>query len=117
MTRVAGLMGVIDEDEEFYYIDDGIPAETSKKESSTLKTIEAKADSAMGKGENSGMEPHDPIDLDSSEAETLAADQSRSPPPMLEDAKRSTMEITGGGASPLIKDTNILQLEKAGVVS
>jgi hypothetical protein len=116
-TRVAGLMDVIDEDEELYYIYDGIPAETLKKESSTLKTIEAKADAATGKGENSGLEPHDSIDLDSFEAERPAADQSRSPPPTLEDAERLAMEITGGGAAPLIKDANVLQLEKAGTLS
>jgi hypothetical protein len=27
------------------------------------------------------------------------------------------MEITGGGAAPLIKDANVLQLEKAGTLS
>jgi hypothetical protein len=73
-TRVAGLIDVIDEDEELNYIDDGIPTETLKKESSTLKIINAKTDSAMGKDEGSGLEPYDPIDLDSSKAERPTVD-------------------------------------------
>jgi hypothetical protein len=110
-------MDAIDEDEELYYIDDGIPTETSKEESSALKTIESKTDSATGKGENSDLKPHDPIDLDSSEAKRPMADQSRLPPLMLGDAKRSAMEIIRGDVAPLIKDANVLQLEKVGALS
>jgi hypothetical protein len=55
--------------------------------------------------------------LDSFEAERPATDQSISPPPMLEDAERSVVETTGDDATPNIKDHNVLQLEKASVLS
>jgi hypothetical protein len=71
----------------------------------------------MGPGENSGLILHDPIDLDSSEAERAATGQSRSPPPVLGDINESTAEATGEGAAPLNKETNVFQLEKAGVFS
>jgi hypothetical protein len=115
--RVAGLMDVVDEDEELNYIDDGTPMETSGKESPALKTVEAKDDPAMDKGQSPVLEPHDPIDLDSTEAERPAADQSKSPPPMLEGPESSAVEITGDDIAPLVKDNNVLQLEKAGALS
>jgi hypothetical protein len=49
--------------------------------------------------------------------ERPAADQSRSQPPTLGDADKSTMEITRGDVAPLIKDANVLQLEKVGALS
>jgi hypothetical protein len=67
-------MDVIDKDEELNYIDDGTPMETTGKESPALKTIEAKADPATDKGQSSGLEPHDPIDLDSTEVERPATE-------------------------------------------
>jgi hypothetical protein len=79
-THMARLMDVIDKDEELNYIDDETPAEASKEKSPYLKTIEATIESAIGKGESSGLKPRDQIDLDYSEAEKPAADQSRSPP-------------------------------------
>jgi hypothetical protein len=48
-THVAGLIDVIVEDEKLNYIDDGIPAETSKKESPALKIVDAKTDSLWEK--------------------------------------------------------------------
>jgi hypothetical protein len=62
-------MDMIDEDEELNFIDDDIPTAASKEKISDLKTIEATIKTATGKGENSGLEPRDPIDLDSSKAE------------------------------------------------
>jgi hypothetical protein len=115
--HVAGLVDVIDETKELCYIDDDTPVETVKKESSALKIFDAKTESAMGQGESSGLKPHDSINLDSPEAEKPAAGQSRSPPPMLGDADKSAAETTGVDTTPLIKDTNVLQLEKAGVFS
>jgi hypothetical protein len=112
--RVAGLMDVINEDEELNYIDDGTPVETSEN---ALKTIEAKANPATDEGQKSGLEPHDPIDLDSSEAERPTADQSRSPLPTLEYAERSVVETTGDDAALNVKDNKVLQLENAGVLS
>jgi hypothetical protein len=46
--RVAGLVDVTDETEELCYIDNDTPAETAKKESSTLQIFNAKTESAMG---------------------------------------------------------------------
>jgi hypothetical protein len=106
-------MDMIDEDEELNFIDDDIPAAASKEKISDLKTIEATIKTATGKSENSGLEPRDPIDLDSSKAEKPAADQSRSPPPALGDDDGSAMDISRGDAAPLAKDTHVLQLEKA----
>jgi hypothetical protein len=110
-------MDVIEEDEELNYIDDGTPMKTSEKGCPSLKTVEAKANPATNESQNSGLEPHDPIDLDSSEAERPATDQSRSPPPTLEDAERSTVETTENDAALNVKNNNVLQLEKAGVLS
>jgi hypothetical protein len=71
----------------------------------------------MGPGENSGLKPQDPIDLDPSEAEKPAAGESRSLPPVLGDVDKSTAEATGQDTAPLIQETIVLQLEKAGVFS
>jgi hypothetical protein len=71
----------------------------------------------MGPGEDSGLKTHDPIDLDSSEAERAVAGQSHSPQQVLGDVNESTAEATGENAAPLMKETNVLQLEKAGVFS
>jgi hypothetical protein len=71
----------------------------------------------MGLGENSDLKPHDPINLDSSEAEEPAVGQSRSPPTVVGDVDESTAEATGEDATPLMKETNVLQLEKASVFS
>jgi hypothetical protein len=113
-TRVAGLMDVIVEDEELSYLDDDSPASASKKKSPALKTTEAIVEHATGKGESSGLEARDPIDLDSPEAEKPAADQSRSLPPALKDDGGSVMEISEENVASPAKDTLVLQLEKAG---
>jgi hypothetical protein len=114
---VTGLVDVIDEMEELCYIDDDAPAETMEKESSALKILEDQNESTMGLGENSDLKPHDPINLDSSEAEEPAAGQSRSPPAVVGDVDESTAEATGEDTTPLMKETNVLQLEKASVFS
>jgi hypothetical protein len=82
-----------------------------------LKILESQKESAMGPSENSGLRPHDLIDLDSSEAEKPTAGESRSPPPVLGDIEKSAAEATGEDAAPLIQETNVLQLEKVGVCS
>jgi hypothetical protein len=110
-------MDVTDETEELCYIDDDTPAEAAKKESSDLKVLDDQNESAISPGEGSGLKPHEPIDLDPSEAEKPAAGQSRSPPPVLGDVDTSTTEATGEDAAPLLKETNVLQLEKEGVFS
>jgi hypothetical protein len=115
--RVAGRMDVIDETEELCYIDDDTRAETAKKESSALKVFGDQIESVMGLGESSGLKPHNPIDLDSSDVEKPVASQSHSPPSALGDSDKSAAEATGKDAVPLIKETNVLQLEKAGVFS
>jgi hypothetical protein len=115
--HVAGLMDVTDETEELCYIDDDTRAETAKKESSALKVFGDQIESVMGLGESSGLKPHNPIDLDSSDVEKPVASQSHSPPSALGDSDKSAAEATGKDAVPLIKETNVLQLEKAGVFS
>jgi hypothetical protein len=115
-TRVAGLIDVIDEDEELNYLDDDTPATASKEKSPALKTIEAINEPVASKGESSGLEARDPIDLDFPEAEKPAADQSRSPPPALKDDGGSVMEISEGNTASPAKDTRVLQLEKAGAL-
>lgn len=114
---VAGLVDVIDETKELSYIDEDTSVETAKKESFELKILEYQNEFAMGPGENSGLKAHDPIDLDPSKAEGTAAGQSHLPPPVLGDVSESTAEATGEGATQLNKETNILQLEKAGAFS
>jgi hypothetical protein len=115
--RVAGLMDVIDEDEELNYIDDGTPMETSDKERPVPKTDKARVDPATDEGQNSGLKPQDPIDLDSSEAERPIANQSRSSLPTLEDIEKPVVGTTRYDAVLSIKDDNVLQLENTDVLS
>jgi hypothetical protein len=110
-------MDVIDEDEELNYIGDGTPMETSEKERLVPKTDEANVDPATDEGQNSGLKPQDPIDLDSSEAERPIANQSRSPLPMLEDIEKPAVGTTRDDVVLSVKDDNVLQLENAGVLS
>jgi hypothetical protein len=55
--------------------------------------------------------------LDPWEAEKPAVGESCSPLPVLGDVDKSTAEATGEDAASLIKETNVLQLEKVGVFS
>jgi hypothetical protein len=109
-------MDVIDEEEELSYLDDDAPATASKDKSPALKTTAAIVEPATGKGESSGLEARDPIDLDSPEAEEPATNQSRSPPPALKDDGGSVMEISEENVVPPAKDTLVLQLEEAGLL-
>jgi hypothetical protein len=52
--HVAGLMDVIDEDEELCYIDDCTPMEISEKNPSALKPVEARINSVPDVGQGSG---------------------------------------------------------------
>jgi hypothetical protein len=88
-----------------------------EQEGPALKILEDQNESAMGPGENSGLQPQDPIDLDPSEAEKPAAGESRSLSSVLGDVDKSTAAATGEDAAPLIQETNVLQLEKASVFS
>jgi hypothetical protein len=115
--RVAGLVDVIDETEELCYIDDDASTEIKEQESSTLKTLEVRKESAMGPSESSGLKPQDPIDLDPSKAKRPAGDESRSPPLVLGDVDEPIAKATGENAASLIPETNVLHLEKAGVFS
>jgi hypothetical protein len=89
--RVAGQMYVINKDEQLNYIDDGTPMETLEKEHSVSKTDAGKVDPMIDEGQSLGLKPHDPIDLDSSEAERPTTNQSQSPPPTLDDIERSAV--------------------------
>jgi hypothetical protein len=115
--RVAGFVDVIDETEELCYIDDDAPSETKEQEGSALKTREGRKESAVGPIESSGLKPQDPIDLDPSETERPMGNESRSPPPVLCDIDEPTTKAAREDATPLISETNVLQLEKVGVLS
>jgi hypothetical protein len=114
ITRVAGLMDVIDKDEELSYLDDGVPAAASQEKNLVLKTSEVAFEPAADKGGSSGLRAHDPIDLSSPEAEKVEVNQSRSPPPVLKDNGKSTMDISEGNIASSAQDTLALQLEKTG---
>jgi hypothetical protein len=114
-THVAGLMDVIDEDEELSYLDDGAPTTTSQEKNLTLKTSELAFESAADKGGSSDLRDHDPIDLSSPKAEKVEANQSRSQPLALKDDGRSTMDISEGNIASSAQDTLALQLEKTGL--
>jgi hypothetical protein len=111
---MVGLMDVIDEDEELIYLDDDTPATASQKKNLALQSTETIVELAVGKGENSGLRAHDPINLDSLEAEKPEAGQSISPPPILKDDRGSMMDISKENVASPAKDTLALQLEKAG---
>jgi hypothetical protein len=110
--RVAGLMDVIDEDEELCYIDDGNPIEVSRKNPSASKLDEAGINPMLGEGQSSGLKSNDLIDFDSSEAEKPSENQSRSPPPSLEETERFVEKSTGNDAILHPKNDDTLQLEK-----
>jgi hypothetical protein len=114
-TLVAGLMDVIDEDEELSYLDDGAPATTSQEKDLALKMTEIASEPAVDKGEGSGLKAHDPIVLGSPEAEKVEPNQSRSPPPVLKDDRRSTMDISEGNITSPSQDALALELEKIGL--
>jgi hypothetical protein len=107
-------MDVIDEDEELSYLDDGAPATASQEKNLALKTIEIAFEPAADRGGNSGLQAHYPIDLSSPEAEKVEVNQSRSPPPVLKDNGKSTMDISEGNIASSAQDTLALQLEKTG---
>jgi hypothetical protein len=115
--RVAGLVDVIDETEELSYIDDDAPSAAKEQEGSRLETLEGQKESATGPGESSGLKPQDLIDLDPSETERPTGDESRSPPPVSDDIDEPTAKAARESTAPLIPETNVLQLEKAGVLS
>jgi hypothetical protein len=115
--RVAGLVDVIDETEELTYIDDDAPLGVKEQESSRLEALEGQKEFAMGPSESSGLKPQDLIDLDPSETKRPTGDESRSPPPVSDDIAELTAKAARESAAPLIPETNVLQLEKAGVLS
>jgi hypothetical protein len=115
--RVAGLVDVIDEMEELCYVDDDAPLETKDQEGSALKPHDGQKESAMGPSESSGLKPQDPVDLDPSKTERPAEDASRSPPPVSDDIDETIAKAARENATLLAPETNVLQLEKAGVLS
>jgi hypothetical protein len=69
----------------------------------------------MGLSENSGLKAHDPIDLDPP-IEKSATNVSRSPPPMSDDINQAAAKAAGETAPLLAMETDVLQLEDAGVL-
>jgi hypothetical protein len=108
-------MDVIDEDEELNCINDGTPMETPETKNHVSKTDKTDVDPAIDEGQNSGLKPSDPLDLDSSEAEKPTINQSRLPPPTLEETERSVEKTTEDDVVLDIKDDSALRLEEAGV--
>jgi hypothetical protein len=115
MTRVACLMDVIDETEELYYIDDGTPMETSKKNPSASMPEEARVNLLQDGGQGSGSKESDPIELGSFEIENPEENLSRSPPPTFEEAEKHAEETTGGDDPLSSKGDDALLLENAGM--
>jgi hypothetical protein len=109
-------MDVIDEAEELCYIDDDAPSGAKEQEGSRFETLEVQKESAMGRSKSSGLKPQDPIDLDSSETRRPMGDESRSPPPVSDDIDELTAKAARESAAAY-PETNVLQLEKAGVLS
>jgi hypothetical protein len=96
---VAGLMDVIDEDEELNYLDDDTPAMGSQEKDFALKTTEIIIEPVADKGESSGLKAHNP---------------SRSPPPVLKDDGGLMMNISEENIALAATDALALQLEKTG---
>jgi hypothetical protein len=71
----------------------------------------------MGPSESSGLKPQNPIDLDPSEIEKPTVDASRSPLPVSDDIDETIAKAVGESATLLATETNVLQLEDAGVSS
>jgi hypothetical protein len=115
--RVIGLVDVIDEIEELCYINDDAPLATKDQENTALKLHDGKKESAMGPSESSGLKPQNPIDLDPSEIEKPTVDASRSPLPVSDDIDETIAKAVGESATLLATETNVLQLEDAGVSS
>jgi hypothetical protein len=115
--RVTGLVDVIDETEELCYIDDDAPSETKDQEGSALKPHGGQEESAMGPSESSGLKPQDSIDLDPPETERPTEDASCSSPLVSDDIEETTAKAAREDATLLARETDVLQLEKAGVLS
>jgi hypothetical protein len=113
--RVAGLVDVVDKMEELCYIDDEAPLETKDREYAALKLLDGQKEAATGPSESSGLKPQNPIELDAPKIEKSTAHASRSPPPMSDDIDKTTAEAAGESATPLATETNVLQLEDAGM--
>jgi hypothetical protein len=114
--RVAGLVDVVDESEELCYIDDDVPSVAKDQEISALEPRDDPKEAVMGPSESSGLKPQDPIDLDPPEIERSAENVSRSPPPVLDDINKVAAKAAGENAPLLATETNVLQLEDAGVL-
>lgn len=106
---VVGLMDVIDEDVELYYIDNGTSREVSKKNPPASKPDEARVDPVLGEIKWSTW-------LGLIWSRETHRNQSRSLPPSLEEAERSIGKTTGGDAVLDPKNDDTLQLEKTGML-
>jgi hypothetical protein len=113
--RVAGLVDVVDETEELCYIDDEAPLATKDREDAVLKLLDGQKESAVGPSESLGLKPQNPIDLDAPEIERPPGNASRSPTPVSDDIDEMTVKAVGESATLLATETNVLQLEDAGV--
>jgi hypothetical protein len=107
--RVAGLVDVIEETEELFYIDDDAPLVTKDRENTALKLHDGQKEFVMGSSESSGLKPQNPIDLDPPEIERPTVDASRSPPPVSDDIDETTAKAAGESATLLATKTNVLQ--------
>jgi hypothetical protein len=106
---------VVDETEELCYIDDEAPLATKDREDAVLKLLDGQKESAVGPSESLGLKPQNPIDLDAPEIERPPGNASRSPTPVSDDIDEMTVKAVGESATLLATETNVLQLEDAGV--
>jgi hypothetical protein len=114
--RVAGLVDVVDESEDLYYIDDDAALVVKDSDAPPPQPQSDPEVAAVNPGEGSGAKAQDPIDLDTLEVEESAVHASRSPPPVSNDfhpaAARAADDIT-----PVpVTTPNVLQHEDAGMM-
>jgi hypothetical protein len=113
--HVAGLVDIVDKTKELCYIDDEAPLVTKDREDVVSKLLDGQKESAVGPSESLGLKPQNPIDLDALEIEKPSSDTSRSPSPVSDDIVEMTAKAAGESATLLAIETNVLQLEDAGV--
>lgn len=111
---VVGLMDVIDETEELFYIDDGTPMEITDNNPLVSMLEGAIFNPSPNDGQGAGSKESDPIKLGETEIEKPEENPSQSPPPTFEEAEQKVKESAGGDSALGSKGDDTLLLEHTG---
>jgi hypothetical protein len=114
--RVARLVDVVDESEDYCYIDDDATLAAKDSDAPPPQPQGNLEGAAVSLGAGSGAKAQDLIDLEACEVEKSAAHASRSPPPASDDFLPATAKAADEITPMLVMTSNVLQLEDAGMM-